>query len=194
MDLLLAAFPPELGPWLGEPPSGWISACTGVGPLAAAAETARLIHMHRPGRVLFVGTCGAYDEVPGIGSLVSAAEVVDVTLAEVRGEAYRPGIQVSRWEAEVRPPFPPATVVTTPAITSSEQGARDLLACGTVEHLELGGVAAACALAGIPFGAVLGVANRVGPQAQAQWQAHHRQVSEALRRELAPFMAAGARC
>ncbi len=191
MDLLLSAFPPELGPWLKAPPDGWIAACTGVGPLAAAAETARLIVAHRPERVLFVGTCGTYDEAPAVGSVVSAARVVDVTLAEVRNEAYRPGIQVSAWSAGLQLPFPPVGVVATPAITCTEAGAMDLLACGQVEHLELGGIAAACALAKVPFGAVLGVANRVGPNAQSEWQIHHRLVSESLRAALLPVMAGG---
>jgi purine-nucleoside phosphorylase len=56
------------------------------------------------------------------------------------------------------------------------------------EHLELSGVFAACALAGVPVGGALGVANRVGPEAHAEWKRHHAAVSRALLLALAPFL------
>ena len=66
-DLLLAAFPPELAGLDHAPPAAWLVATTGVGAVTAAVETARLIALHRPGRVLFVGTCGAYDARLSVG-------------------------------------------------------------------------------------------------------------------------------
>lgn len=189
MDLLIAAFPPELGPLLTAPPKGWIAACVGVGPVAAAAATTRLILEHHPGRVLFLGTCGAYDDRFQIGDLVSVLEVLDSTLSEARGEAYRPGIQVSRWDSGFRLPFPEAPVLATPAIACTEAGARDLGRLAPLEHLELAGVFEACRQAGVPVGAALAVANHVGPEAQAEWRRHHRGVSEALQGAVARLLA-----
>ncbi|MDR0498671.1 MAG: phosphorylase, partial [Holophagales bacterium] len=53
-----------------------------------------------------------------------------------------------------------------------------------VEHLELAGVFAACNLANIPAAAALTVANRVGPNAHAEWSANHESVSRQLVKRL----------
>jgi len=190
--LLLAAFPPELAGLDAAPPAGWRVALTGVGAVAAAAVTARLLAERRPSCVLFVGTCGSYDERLPIGTLLSAAEVVAVTQDERAGRAYRPGVEVARWAATLPLPLPGQVVAVTPAITTDPEGARRLGELAAAEHLELSGVFAACALAGVPVGGALGVANRVGPQAHAEWKAHHAAVSRALAAALAPFLAAGA--
>jgi 3-methyl-2-oxobutanoate hydroxymethyltransferase len=42
--------------------------------------------------------------------------------------------------------------------------------------------ALACQEAGVPFLAVLGIANEVGPQAHAQWRAHRAEAEAAARR------------
>jgi len=42
----------------------------------------------------------------------------------------------------------------------------------------------ACREAGIPCGAVLAVANRVGPDAHLEWAANHAELSARLRIEL----------
>lgn len=173
MKLLLAAFPPELGPLLDHPPAGWRAACTGVGALAAAAKTARLIAEERPEAVLFIGTCGHYDDRLGLGDAIWASEVFASSLAERRGEAYRPEIETARWASTLEGPLPAHAVVVPPAITKTREGAGLLGALGAAEHLELSGVYAACHGAGVPVGAALVVVNEVGPDAQAQWKANH---------------------
>ncbi len=180
MKLLLGAFPPELGPLLERPPSGWWAACTGVGALAAAATTARLLAERRPDAVLFLGTCGHYDARLAIGDCLWASSAVASSLAEVRGEAYRPGIETTRWSATLDGPLPKHEVVVPPAITKTREGAALLGTLGAAEHLELTGVYAACHAAGVPVGAALVVANEVGPDAQAQWKANHAAGSRAL--------------
>lgn len=180
MNLLLAAFPPELGPLLAAPPEGWACACTGVGAVSAAAATARLIAEVRPERVVFVGSCGAYDERIPLGSFVSAGQVTASSLGEVRKETYRPEIEPTRWTATVTLPFTPCVVVVPPAITRSAEGARELAAQGSIEHLELGGVFEACRQAEVPCGAALVVVNAVGPEAHTQWRAHHTEGSQRL--------------
>lgn len=180
MKLLLGAFPPELGPFLEHPPEGWRAACTGVGALLAAAATARLLGELRPGAVLFLGTCGHYDGRLKIGDHLWASEAIAASLAELRGEAYRPEVEETRWTATLDGPLPPHGVVVPPAITKTREGAALLGALGAAEHLELSGVYAACHAVGVPVGAALAVVNEVGPEAQAQWRANQKRGSQRL--------------
>ncbi len=184
--LLLAAFPPELADLGDHPPPGWELACTGVGALAAAVTTARLIVEHRPRRVLFLGTCGAYDDRLALGTFITAAQVIAVSLDELEGRTYRPGIETTHWEAGWSLPFPGHTIAVPPAITQTMEGAQRLSTMATAEHLELSGVFAACLAANVPVAAALVVVNRVGPKAHAEWMANHaagsRQLVAALRK------------
>ncbi len=180
MDLLLAAFPPELGSLRDAPPRGWATACTGVGALTAAATAARLIVERRPERVVFLGTCGRYDDRLDLFDCLWATEAIATSLEEVRGEAYRPEIERTRWAASLAGPLPGRTVAVPPAITRTLEGARALAAVAPVEHLELTGVYAACEAAGVTFGGALVVVNDVGPDAQAQWKANHGEGSARL--------------
>ena len=180
--LLLAAFPPELAGLDRQPPAGWRVGCTGVGALTAAVATARLLAELNPSRVLFVGTCGAYDQRLGIGDFLSAAEALSISLDELEGRAYRPQLEVVRWPA-TQPgpaPFPLHAVAVPPGITRTLDGARRLAPKAAAEHLELTGIFAACLAAKIPCAAALAVANRVGPEAHQEWQSHHARVSQAL--------------
>jgi nucleoside phosphorylase len=179
-SLLLAAFSPELAGLDSAPPAGWRVGLTGVGGLAAAATTARLLVELRPARVLFVGTCGAYDDRLAIGAFLSAGEAIATSLEELDGRAYRPEIERTRWRAGWKLPLPEHAVAVPPAITRTVEGARRLSALASAEHLELTGVFAACADAGVPAAAALAVANRVGPDANAEWRANHARVSGAL--------------
>jgi len=181
-SLLLAAFSPELAGLDAGPPPGWRVALTGVGALAAAAATARLLVEFRPARVLFVGTCGAYDARLAVGAHLQATEAIATSLDELEGRAYRPEIERTRWPSgwPLPSPFPGHAVAVPPAITCTAEGARRLAAVAAAEHLELTGVFAACAEAGVPAAAALAVANRVGPEANAEWRTHHAQVSREL--------------
>jgi purine-nucleoside phosphorylase len=172
MKLLLGAFPPELGPFLADPPRGWATACTGVGSLLAAASTARLIEELRPEAVLFLGTCGHYDGRLKLGDHLWASEAIASSLEECRGEAYRPVVERTRWSTTLDGPLPRHGVVVPPAITRTLEGAALLGRLGAVEHLELTGVYAACHVSGVRVGAALAVVNQVGPEAQAQWRAN----------------------
>ncbi len=187
--LLLAAFPPELAGLDADPPPGWRVALTGVGALAAAVATARLIAESRPSRILFTGTCGAYDGRLAVGEFLSASAAVAVSLDVLSGRAYRPEVEVTRWEATLSFPFPRRVVAVPPGITVHAEGAALLAAVAPAEHLELSGVFAAAHAAGVPVGAVLGVANRVGPAAHAEWKANHAAVSRELVAALRPLLA-----
>ncbi|HJW10100.1 MAG TPA: hypothetical protein VJ483_10720 [Holophagaceae bacterium] len=185
--LLLGAFPPELGPLLDAPPDGWSAACTGVGALAAAVTTARLIAELNPEAVLFLGTCGHYDERLKVGDHLWGAEAIATSMEEARGEAYRPEIERRRWPATLDGPLPRHAVAVPPAITATREGAALLAKLAPAEHLELTGVYAACAAAGIRVGAALAVVNEVGPAANAEWRANHAEGSRRLIAALRDF-------
>jgi purine-nucleoside phosphorylase len=178
--LILAAFPPELAGLDAAPPRGWRVAVAGVGAVAAAAVTARLLAERRPDRVLFLGTCGAYGDRLAAGDLVCAAEVVATSVEERDGRAYRPAVERTRWAPGWPLPLEAVAVAVPPAITVSEAGARALGALAAVEHLELSGVFEACRAAAVPAAAGLAVANRVGPAAHAEWRANHAAASARL--------------
>ncbi len=190
--LLLAAFPPELAGLDATPPAGWRVATVGVGAVAAAAATARLLAAAPASRVLLVGTCGAYDGRLAVGDLLLATAVLATSLDELEGRAHRPAIEVVRWDASwaLPVPLPAHAVAVPPGITTSPEGARRLGALAAAEHLEASGVFAACHAAGVPVAAALAVANRVGPDASAEWQTNHARVSRALLQALAPVLAA----
>jgi purine-nucleoside phosphorylase len=183
-SLLLAAFPPELAGMDRLPPPGWRVGCTGIGALTAAVATARQLTALAPARVLFVGTCGAYDERLAVGDLLRASDALAISLDVLEGRAYLPESEVHRWPATLAGVlplnFPAFSVAVTPGITRTPEGAQRLAAFAAAEHLELTGVFAACHGAGIPCGAVLGVANKVGPEAHEEWLANHQRVSLAL--------------
>jgi len=187
-SLLLAAFPPELAGMDACPPPGWRVGCTGVGALTAAVATARLLTALKPGRVLFVGTCGAYDQRLAIGDCLRASDALAISLDVLEGRAYLPESEVHRWPAtlaSVLPiPFPPMSVAVPPGITRTLAGALRLSEFAAAEHLELTGVFAACHGAGIPCGAALAVANQVGPEAHGQWLENHEWASRALMQAL----------
>jgi purine-nucleoside phosphorylase len=180
MRLLLSAFAPELGPLAEAPPAGWETATVGVGAVTAAATTARLLARRRPEAVLFLGTCGCYDRRLALFDCLWATEAIATSLEELRDGAYRPGLERVRWPATLEGPLPRHAVAVPPAITKTLEGAALLSALAPVEHLELTGVFAACHGAGVPCGGALVVVNEVGPEAQAQWTAHHAEGSRRL--------------
>jgi nucleoside phosphorylase len=85
-------------------------------------------------------------------------------------------------------------VATTLAITVEDAAAATVArrTGAGVEHLESYGVAVACSALGIPFIAVLGVANTVGSQGRAQWRANHESASVAAGEHLLGWLRQGA--
>jgi purine-nucleoside phosphorylase len=152
--------------------------------VTAAVTTSELLATLKPSRVLFVGTCGAYDERLAVGDLIEATEALSVSLEEVEGRAYRPTVERVRWPATLvaKEPmgFPAHPVAVPMVITKTFEGAQALASSAPAEHLELTGVFAACQKAGIPCGAALAVADRVGPNAHMEWKANNIRVSQAL--------------
>jgi hypothetical protein len=120
--------------------------------------------------------------------LISASAAMAVSIDVLEGRAYRPGLEVTRWEAGWTLPFPAHLVAVPPGITCAAEGARLLASVASAEHLELSGVFAACQAAGIPVAGALAVANRVGPDAHVEWKANHARVSSKLVEALGPVL------
>jgi purine-nucleoside phosphorylase len=151
-----------------------------VGAVSAAAATSALVVDRWPEAVVFLGTCGRYDQRLSLFECLWASEVIATSLEEVNGRAYRPGIERTRWTATLAGPLPVQLVAVPPAITLTREGASLLASVAPAEHLELSGVFEACRLAGVPCGAALIVVNDVGPDAQVQWTANHVEGSRRL--------------
>lgn len=187
-SVLLSAFAPELSGLDGAWPAGWVVATTGIGAVAAAVGAARLLALHRPARVLLVGTCGAYDGRLAVGDVLAARRAIATSVEELEGRAYRPAAEVAAWEATWVLPLPAHDVAVPPGVTTSAAGAAVLARVAAAEHLEATGVFAACAAEGVPVAAVLGVANRVGPAAHEEWKRENVRVSARVVEAIRPFL------
>jgi nucleoside phosphorylase len=195
--LVLAAFHPEIAPLrphLGDAMRGRVGTAViaartvGIGLPMAAVGTAMHLGELQPRAALLIGTCGAYDGCGlSIGEVVVARRVRLVDPSELGGltQFPEPMAVVTDAHAPMADRIAAATgarsadVATTLAITVDDATAgRIARATGVeVEHLESHGVATACAARGVPFGAVLGIANFVGSRARAEWRMHHREAA-----------------
>lgn len=188
--LFVAAFEPELTK-LRELRPSLRTRAVGIGLAAAGVGMARALSDERAsGRsvsgVVLLGTCGAF---PGrglvVGDVVVSAGVRLGSAAAARGEGAIPspmGDVLPCDTSLLRVPGKSVQIATTLSVTTSDALAVALAestACD-VEHLEAYAVALACRASGIPFLALLAVANEVGSRGRAQWAEHHRLVSDAL--------------
>jgi len=175
----------------------------GVGLVDAAAGTARLLEEIRPGGVILVGTAGLY---PAAGQGLRLADAVvadeiallpDVTtgrhtyLPEVmsRQVSATPGLS----EAIRNAASLAAVDVACPlAITASAPAARNAAKSShcAVENLEAFAVARAAAGRNIPFAAVLGIANHVGPAAHREWKQNSARAAAAACQAVLTFLGA----
>src|SRR5450432_714427 len=195
--LVLSAWQPEIEPLRRllrtsrETARDVALAAVGVGTVDAAVGASPEIARARPRRVIFVGTAGVY---PGqsaaleIGTAAVASELRLVSTATLRGDAYHPAPLVAAAETTpalrarlVRAADAPLAIVACPlAITQTAALARRLAATGAaLENLEAFAVARTAAAARLPFAAVLGISNIVGPRAHAEWRANHLPASRA---------------
>jgi nucleoside phosphorylase len=175
----------------------------GIGPVEAAIGAATALAAYRPARVIFVGTAGVYPrgrQTAALGSVAIAEEMLLVSTAALRGDGYLPELQPARdagarrLRAALRAADPAVAVarVACPlAITRSAALGRQI-ARGTgaaLENLEAFAVARAARTAKVAFAAVLGVANRVGPEGHREWIAHHHAASRAACAVIARLLA-----
>lgn len=183
--LLMAAVREELGDLEGE--------TVGIGPVVAAARAATLLERHKPDRVVLIGTAGSYPGGPPIRAAV-ASQMIGMSFGVAAmglGYVPRPPAPVPGDEAMLEQlGLARHNVLTAGAVTTDLTLAKRLSDGWTVEHLEAFGVAVACQQAGVPFVAVLGISNAVGPEAHAQWLTHRDAAQEAARQAVRPLLAA----
>jgi futalosine hydrolase len=157
--LLVAATEPEL---CGRP-----GLVCGVGPVEAAAATARTLALDTPAAVLHVGVAGGRGIEPGTVVLGTEAVYRDLS-AEIpvvsRAEPGRALLSALRAEL----PDAIALPIGTSAAVDGPRGSEPLST--TVEGMEGFAVLRACALAGVPAVEVRVVSNEVGERDRARWQ------------------------
>lgn len=220
--LILAAFEPELAVLraaLGDGSTAVVGGATvacrvaGIGLPAAAAGAATLVGELDPRAVVLVGTCGAYRSAHlAMGDVIVPRHLRLVDPASLDGETEFPppmaiareadasltrGLEAGGGSTPAREPREPRErcVATTLAITVDDARAARIAerAGADLEHLETHGVALACAARGVPFAAVLAVANFVGSSGRAEWQAHHRSAEAAAGEWVLRWLREGAR-
>ena len=137
----------------------------GVGPVDAAAATARALAERRPDAVLHVGLAGARGIEPPalvLGSESVYSDVIDPGSTFPRVERAQPDAALL---ARVRAALPDALVL--PIATSGR-------VCGgsgcDVEAMEGFGVLRACALAGVPAVELRAISNDVDEADRAKWR------------------------
>lgn len=192
--LVVAAWEPELVRFrerlaggLPGPDVEIVLETLGVGLIEAAISTTQCVVRHRPDYALLIGTCGVF---PGAGELRPGAVVAGarVGLADAsvqRGAAALPEPMPSDalfdgalHDALVAAGARSVQIANTLGITTEDELAVQLAAGGfDVEHLEALSFARACARAGVPCGAALGIANVVGSKGRAEWLAGHVEAS-----------------
>jgi len=139
----------------------------GIGPVEAAAATARALVEHAPDAVLHVGLAGGVGL--DAGTLVVGTEAIYADIA-----AAIP--VVSRVEpdavllAAIRDAFPeaPALPIATSAAVSAPS--NSLLQGFRVEAMEGFGVLRACELAGVPAVEVRAISNELGEEDRSRWE------------------------
>jgi futalosine hydrolase len=159
----------------------------GIGPVEAAAATARTLERERPGAVIHVGLAGGVDLDPG--TLVVGMESVYVDIAAAIPVISR-AQPAPALLAAVRAAFPDAPAV--PIATSAEVGSRS---CSEpqgflVQAMEGFGVLRACALAGVPAVEVRAISNELGEPDRSRW--HLERGLDALREALPRLLEAAA--
>ena len=212
--LVLAAWEPEIAPLRrlarAVDPDRLALGTVGVGAVDAAAGAAGAIAAARPRRVIFLGTAGAYPRgrtTTALGTVAIASDLRLASTATLRGDGYLPEPLVTRAHtsaalggalaagARAKQSVPLLGVACPIAITRSATLGRHLAhATGAaLENMEAFAVARAAAAAGVQeMTAVLGIANRVGPNGHREWRAHHRAASGAACRLVWAFLRSAA--
>lgn len=162
----------------------------GVGPVAAAVSTARVLAADGYDMVLCAGICGGFANQADIGSLVVASEIVAADLGAETPDGFcsldELGFGTARIAVDqglakrvtdaltsaglpvVMAPILTASTVTGTAATAAKLAAR--VPGAAAEAMEGYGVAAAACDRGLPILEIRAVSNAVGPRDKAAWR------------------------
>jgi len=173
--LLVAATEPEL--------CGHDGLVCGVGPVEAAAATARALAYGSPGALLHVGVAGARGIAPG--SLVIGSEAVYCDISAAISVVSRQVADTRLVEA-ARRALSEASVLPIGTSAAVGGGTPEV----AVEAMEGFGVLRAAALAGVPAVEVRAVSNELGELDRARWRLDEALAS--LARALPLLLAAAA--
>ena len=139
----------------------------GVGPVEAAAATARALALERPQSVLHVGLAGATGFPPATLVLGVEALYRDIAAAIPVVDRALPDPQLLAAAREAFPAAPVVPIVTGAAV-SGPRGPREHGL--EIEAMEGFGVLRACELAGVPALEVRVVANEIGEENRDRWR------------------------
>jgi nucleoside phosphorylase len=186
--LVVAAWPPELKQLRGKlrtsPYREWRgrveSAAVGVGLIESAIGTTALLARFKPDMLVLIGTAGVFDcanveilEAAAVSTTVIGSPEKD-DVAQLPAPMPRESMTSRRLTSAMSKTLGLKTtrVVCPLAITRTVQRAEALMKVtgASLENLEVFAVAQAAKRAKVPFVAVLGVANTVGPKGAHQWR------------------------
>jgi futalosine hydrolase len=165
------------------PPHAPVSVCVGgVGPVAAAAATARALD--GADLVLCAGIGGGFAPLRP-GDIAVAADIVFADLGAETPDGFVPlsALGLGDEHHRVTPKLAVelvdrtgghlGTVLTVATVTGTAatcERLRDRFPDAVAEGMEGAGVAAAAAAAGVPFGELRAISNLVGPRDRSAWQ------------------------
>ena len=141
---------------------GFDGVVCGVGPVEAAAETARILAERRPERVLHIGLAGAHGfHAP---ELVLGTEAIycDVEAPSLVPSRTEPAAELLA-AARIALPNAPVRAIGTTARVGGSSGCE-------IEAMEGFAVLRACELAGVPALELRAVANEIGEPDRALWR------------------------
>ena len=185
--LVLAAWPPELAELrrlLKRRLTNRqvVAGVAGVGLVEAAIGATAAIAAVKPAVVIFVGTAGLYpNRRPdlALAGAVAARRLVLSADGVTTGDAYLPPALPAAQETTlalrriaaatgllIADVACPLAITSRPAVV----GRRARVPACDLENLEAFAVARAAAAAGLPFAAIFGISNTVGPSAHATWK------------------------
>jgi len=156
----------------------------GVGPVEAAASTARELALGPPRAVLHVGIAGARGITPGGLVVGSEAVYCDISAEVPVVERVQPDADLL---AAVRVAVPEALVLPIGTSASIRGSAGDVHRNLRVEAMEGFAVLRACALAGVPAIEVRAISNELSEGDRSRWRIGRalEAISDALPRLLA---------
>lgn len=169
-------------------PDDCVVANCGVGLVASAVETTRLIQIHQPRHVFLAGIAGGLQPDRPVGSVVIGSSVFQSGLGAGEAESFESmeSLGFDRFLQNTRLQTPDQLPLWTPAGTSDASGGIVSVAAASAndtqaqrhccafenvaaEDMESYSVAFACRQADIPLTVVRGISNVAGDRNPAAW-------------------------